>query len=122
MNCASAPGRTVTLARIKCQAQRSGWREWPESPEVQRGSWLTAPMMNEAPAGHTGLSMNAPAYHVTRKTLEEFIDLNDELEKHLKNINLAKLSQWERFAVEQTLQRIEDKKAGRQEADYGRGS
>lgn len=57
-------------------------------------------------------------YSISRKSLEAFITLNDELEEKLRSIDISKLPHWEKFAVEETLKRIEDKKTGKQEAEY----
>lgn len=57
-------------------------------------------------------------YHVSRKTLEQFLDLDDQFEHHVKDIDVSKLPHWEKFAVEETLKRIDEKRRGVQEAEY----
>jgi hypothetical protein len=56
-------------------------------------------------------------FSISRKTLEHYFDL-DALDQLLKSVSLASLSRWERFAVEETLKRIDEKKRGIQEAKH----
>lgn len=57
-------------------------------------------------------------YSISRKVLERFLELNEQLEASLNAIDVSKLSHWERFAVEETLKRIDEKRRGVQEPDY----
>lgn len=65
--------------------------------------------------GHRGTKVH---FYVSRKALERFLELDDQLEIQLKATDTSKLPRWERFAVEETLKRIDEKRRGIQEADY----
>ena len=55
---------------------------------------------------------------VSRKTVEDFFPVIEELEPVLADLKCAELSHWERFAVEEILKRIDEKKRGIQEVDW----
>lgn len=65
--------------------------------------------------GHRGTKVH---YFISRKVLERFLELDDQLEIQLKATDTSKLPRWERFAVEEALKRIDEKRRGIQEADY----
>lgn len=57
-------------------------------------------------------------YYVSRKLLEAFFPTIEDLEKSLLKLRDLSLSHWERFAVDETLTRIDEKKRGVQEPDW----
>jgi Cdc6-like AAA superfamily ATPase len=65
-------------------------------------------------SGHQGTKVH---FSISRKTLEHYLDV-DALEKTLMSVSLASLPHWEKFAVEETLKRIHEKRRGIQEAEY----
>ncbi|HWX19826.1 MAG TPA: hypothetical protein VN578_07960 [Candidatus Binatia bacterium] len=65
-------------------------------------------------SNHQGTKVH---YFISRGILEHFFEL-DDLEQKLKGIAISKLPQWEKFAIEETLKRIDEKKRGIQEAEY----
>ena len=76
---------------------------------VDRGFVLERQPMNERTTESNG-SATKGHFFVTRKDLEHFLTLSDELEGKIKAIDTQKLTHWEKFAVEQTLQRLDEQR------------
>jgi hypothetical protein len=99
-----------------------------ESKEVV-SDWLKGELNNHQKAPHvlsrfigrTTITNHQGAkvhYSISRKMLEAFFVLDEQFENNLKQINIVNLPHWEKFAVEETLKRIDEKKRGVQEAEY----
>ena len=64
--------------------------------------------------GHRGVEFR---YSIHQSYLKQFFDPIEDLEPVLSTIDKGKLPHWEKFAVEETLHRIDNKKKGVKEAD-----
>jgi Cdc6-like AAA superfamily ATPase len=93
-------------------------RDWV-AKEIQDSSklarFLSRTISKGISSGHRDTKVH---YYITRKTLESYCTLDAEFEKRLASINPEKLPRWEKFAVEETVKRIAEKKAGNTEVDW----
>jgi predicted KAP-like P-loop ATPase len=65
-------------------------------------------------SGYQGMKFR---YSISQYNLKQYFDPIEDLEPVLSQIDKGRLPRWEKFAVEETLQRIDNKKKGVKDAD-----
>ena len=76
---------------------------------------LTTFINKQTITGHREVKIN---YVLTRQHLEQFFSPVEKIAPVLASLNINSLPHWEKFAVEQALERISEKKQGIEEAKY----